>query len=240
MKPTKKGKLGKYISLAIFLLLAILFIAKFGGPSILRLYVETGIGTCQKIPILCMAPKEEILNPNINKDYILELLTYKFPKMSISVPRGFAVSQERITKVYYKKRRKDNDTIIYLLYEEPNFFVNLFPQVNKHGLKDDYQFIRHTMYADLKNIKNLTDTFFVIMKSIFTPDVGDQNNLKMAQFSLPQRKGFINYNLSKTGNYFDCNVIDNQGNFFKIYIRDKEAVLDLDKVMTIISTAARP
>ena len=239
MKRTKKDKLSKYISLVIFLLLAILFIAKFGGPSILRLYVETGIGTCREIPILCMAPKEEITNPSINKDYILELLTYKFPKMIISVPKGFIVSQERIKKVYYKKR-KDSGAIIYLLSEEPNFFVNLFPQLNKQGIRDDYEFIKRTAYADLGGIKNLTDTFFVIMKSLFTPDVGNQNNLKMTQFTMPGKKGFINYNLSKSGNYFDCNVIDNNRIFFKIYIRDKEATLDLDKVMSIISTVEKP
>lgn len=239
MKRTKKDRLVKYISLAVFLLLAILFIAKFGGPSILRLYVEAGIGTCQKIPVLCMAPKEGIANPDINKDYLLELLPYKFPKMSISVPKGFTVSQERIKKVYYKKH-KDNGAIIYLLSEEPNFFVNLFPQLNKEGIRDDYEFIRRTMYADLGGIKNLTDTFFVIMKSLFTPDVGDQNSLKMAQFSMPRKRGFINYNLSKSGNYFDCNVIDNNGNFFKIYIKDAAARLDLDKVLAIISTLAKP
>ena len=46
----------KYISIAVTLLAAVLFVAKFGGPSLLKSYVETGIGTCEKIPILCMAP----------------------------------------------------------------------------------------------------------------------------------------------------------------------------------------
>jgi len=233
----KKKALGKYIASVIFLVPAILFIAKFSGPSILRLYIETGIGTCHKIPILCMVPEEEINNPLINKDYILGLLTYRFPKMTISVPKGFTVSQERIKKVYYKKSRKGNAAIIYLLYEEPNFFVNLFPQLKKQGIKDDYEFIRRTMHAKLTDIKNVTDSFFVIMKSIFTPDVGDQSNLKMAQFTVPGKKGFINYNISKTDNYFDCNVINEGGDFFKIYIKDKGATLDLAKVLAIISTA---
>ena len=235
----KKKNWGKYIATAIFLILAVLFIAKFGGPSILRLYVETGIGTCHKIPILCMVPEEEINNPLINKDYILGLLTYRFPKMTISVPKGFTVSQERIKKVYYKKKHKGNAAIIYLLYEEPNFFVNLFPQLKKQGIGGDYEFIRRTMSAKLTDIKNITDTFFVIMKSIFTPDVGNQSNLKMAQFTMPGKKGFINYNISKTDNYFDCNVIDDEGDFFKIYIKDKGATLDLSKVLAIISTATK-
>jgi hypothetical protein len=239
MKRLKRNKLLKYLWLGLFLLLAVLFIASFGGPSILRLYVKAGIGDCRKIPVLCMVPREEITNPAINKDYILELLPYKFPKMVISAPKGFTVSQERITKIYYKKHR-DKGSIIYLLSEEPNFFVNLFPQLKKQGIRDDYEFIRRTMYADLNSIKNLTDTFFVIMKSLFTPDVGNQNDLKMAQFSINGKRGFINYNLSKSGNYFDCDVIDASGNFFKIYIRDRQAALDLDKVMAIISTAAKP
>jgi hypothetical protein len=235
----KKKVLSKYIASAILLVLAILFIAKFGGPSILRLYIETGIGTCHKIPILCMEPQEKINTPLVNKDYILELLTYKFPKMSICLPKGFTVSQERMQKVYYKRKRKGSAAIIYLLYEEPNFFVNLFPQLKKQGIKDDYEFIRRTMSAKLTDIKNITDAFFVIMKSIFTPDVGNQSNLKMAQFTMPGKKGFINYNISKTDNYFDCNVIDDEGDFFKIYIKDKGATLGLDKVLAIISTATR-
>lgn len=238
MKAGRKSRLLRYAWLAVFLLPAVLFIAKFGTPSILRLYVETGIGDCKKIPVLCMSPKEEIINPAINKDYISELLPYKFPKMIIYVPRGFTVSQERITKVYYKKR-KDNGAVIYLLSQEPNFFVNLFPKLAKQGIRDDYEFIKRTMYADLKGIKNLTDTFFVIMKSLFTPDVGDQKTLKMVQFAISQKRGFINYNLSASGNYFDCNVIDDSSDFFKIYIKDTLATLDLDKVLAIISTAER-
>ncbi len=238
MKPRNKDKLLTYIWLAVFLSLAILFLAKFGGPSILRLYVETGIGTCQKIPILCMVPNEEITNPAINRDYIAGLISYRFPKMTILLPKGFTVSQERIKKVYYKKH-KDSGAIIYLLSEEPNFFVNLFPRLNKEGINDDYTFIKRTMYAELNNIKNLTDAFFVIMKSIFTPDVGNQDNLKIVRFAMPEKKGFINYNLSASGNYFDCNVIDEKGDFFKIYIKDKNAILDLDNVLAIISTVQR-
>jgi hypothetical protein len=233
----KKDTFARYITITVVLLLSILYVVKFGGPSILRLYVETGIGTCEKIPVLCMAPGQEIIRPEINKEYTAELLPYAFPKMSIYAPKGFTVGEERIKKVYYKKnKRKHIGSVIYLLYEEPNFFINLFPQLTKQGIDNDYEFIKRTMFAKLKDIKNLTDTSFVIMKGVFIPDLGDLKNVKMAQFMLSDKKGFINYTLSNSGNYFDCNIIDAAGNFFKIYIKDRDASLDLDKVLGIIST----
>jgi len=232
-----KERILKILSIIIVLLLAILFVIKFGGPPILKLYIQTGIGDCQKIPILCMAPQETIINPRIDKEYISELLPYKFPKIAVYIPKGFTVVQENITKVYYKKRkRQQSDATIYLLRQEPNFFINLFPQSTKQGIKDDYEFMRRTMYAKLSQIKNLNDAFFVIVKSIFTPDLGNQKNVKMAQFVIGDKKGFINYNLTKPDNYFDCNVINNEGDFFKVYIKDRQAKLDLDKVLAIIST----
>lgn len=233
----KKDVCGKYITIAIVFLFALAFVVKFAGQSILRLYIETGIGSCHKIPILCMTPQEEIINPTINKEYSAELLPYKFPKMEICLPKGFAVVQEGIKKIYYKKRKEQHSgAVIYLLREEPNFFVNLFPRLNRQGIIDDYEFIKRTMYAKLRDVKNLTDAFFVIMKGIFTPDLGDQKNVKMAQFRIADKKGFINYTLSHSENYFDCNIIDNDNNFFKIYIKDSGATLDLNKVLTIIST----
>lgn len=240
MKQARKNKPVKYFVFGIFLLFAFFFIVKFGAASILQFYVKAGIGDCQKIPILCMVPKERIINPIINKGYVSELLPYNFPKMNISVPRGFAVNLERITKVYYKKRPKDKGAIIYLLCEDPDFFVNLFPQMKKRGIKDDYEFIKLQAYADLNNIKNLNDTFFVIMKSIFTPDMGNQKDIKIAQLTMPQKKGFLSYTLSASGNYFNCDLIDNKGYFFKIYIKDKGATLDLLKALAIISTIQRP
>jgi hypothetical protein len=234
----KNKRLAKYISIAVVFLFAILFVAKFAGPSILRLYIESGIGSCQKIPILCLAPEgEAIINPDINKEYMAELLPYKFPKMEIAVPRGFSVVQQRIKKVYYKRKKfKDSGAIVYVLSEPPGFFVNLFPQLKNQGVKDDYEFIKRTMYAKLKEIENPTDAFFAIMKGVFTPDLGNENKVIMTQFRISDKKGFINYNLTQPDNYFDCNVIDNEGGFFKIYIKDKGANLDLNKVMAIIST----
>ena len=233
----KTKSLGKNISLAIVLLLCLVFVAKSGGPALLRQYVQSGIGDCQKIPILCMAPTEEINSPKINKEYLKELLPCKFPKMAINVPRNFSVYQEEIKKVYYKKmKRPHQEAAVYLLCQAPNFFVDLFPQLKKQGVQDDYGFIKRIMCAKLKNIKNLTDAFFVIMKGIFIPDLGDQKDVKMAQFTAADKRGFINYNLSKPDNYFDCNVINKQGDFFKIYIKDRGANLDLGKVLAIIST----
>ncbi|MCX5701801.1 MAG: hypothetical protein NTW64_02325, partial [Candidatus Omnitrophica bacterium] len=153
------------------------------------------------------------------------------------VPRGFSLIKEAVKKIYYKKnKRLDKGAVMYLLFVEPNFFTTLFPQANKQGINDDYEFMRRTMYAKLKDIKNLTDVFFVVMKCIFTPDLGDQKNVKMLYLQMPDRKGFINYNIAKTGNYFDCNIVNSNGNFFKIYIKDKVATLDLNKVFAIIST----
>jgi hypothetical protein len=185
-----------------------------------------------------MAPTKEIIDPNINKEYVQELLPYSFPKVTISVPKGFTVVQEMIKKVYYKRRiGKQNQPIIYVLHQEPGFFPNLFPQFKKQGIKDNYAFVKRTMYAKTTGIKTVTDAFFVIMKSIFTPDIGDQKKVIMAQFQAADKRGFINYNLDGQDSYFDCNVIDNKDSFFKIYIKDKGAILDLDKVLTIISGA---
>ncbi|MFH0763228.1 MAG: hypothetical protein V1925_05005 [Candidatus Omnitrophota bacterium] len=289
-----KQKAVKRISSAIAFMAALAFVVKFAGPAILRLYVEFGVGNCKTIPILCMAPEEKIIIPGpISKGYIQNLIPYNFPKMTVSVPKGFSVTQERITKDYYRKKSPHNSgAAVYVLYEEKDFFVNLFPQIKKRGINDNYEFIKRTMYARIKEMTNVTDMFFIIMKGVFSPDLGNQRNVKMAQFRMSDRRGFINYNLaaqqnnlssidksfviaspaafggeakqsrfleiaqpvtslSMTGegisaaprndgrapvNYFDCNVIKNNGDFFKLYIKDEAAQLDLNWVLAIIST----
>ncbi|MDD5166691.1 MAG: hypothetical protein PHQ57_04820 [Candidatus Omnitrophica bacterium] len=231
-----KKRILKIISIAIALLLGIAFIAKFGLSSLLRVYIEAGIGNCQKIPILCMAPTEEIANIEIDKGYAAELVPYEFPKMTVSMQKGFNVVQEMVKKVYYKKnKRLYNGSIIYVLYQEPNFFVELFPQLKKYGVTDNYEFIKRVMYAKVTNIANINDAFFVIMKGIFTPDLGQQRDVRMAKFMVGEKRGFINYNFSNSGSYFDCNVVEADGGFFKLYIKDKGAQLDLTKVLTIIA-----
>jgi len=232
--PSKK--LIKYLYSAIMLILAIAFVIKFGGPNILRFYVSYGIGDCKAIPILCMQPEEKIFTPQIDKEYLDTLVAQSFPKMSVSVPKSFNLVQELIKKPYYKKRHPNYKPIIYLLPQLPGDFIKLYPDVAKQGIKDNREFIRRLMYANLKKINNLTDTFFVIMKSIFTPDIGNQKISKMIKFKIENMTGFINYSMTEPNNYFDCNVLDDKDNFFKVYIRDSGARLDLNNVFAIIST----
>ncbi len=229
----------KIISGTAAFLIAIAFVMKFGGPAILRLYVETGIGSCQKIPILCMVPEEKFIVPAaIDKDYTGELIPQDFPKMTIRIPRGFKVIQEEIKRDYYKRKsRPYSDAAIYVIHEEPDFFIELYPELRKRGINDNYEFIKRTMYARIKNTANLTDLFFIIMKGIFTPDLGDQKGVKMTQFRMKDRKGFINYNLGDKENYFDCSIITDTGDFFKVYIKDAGSRLNLNWVLAIISTA---
>lgn len=227
----------KNISLAVFFALAILFLGTIGKPAILKSYIYTGVGNCKSIPILCKVPESKIVHPKIDQDYLNRLLPYVFEDMTISLPKGFTVVKGEIRKVYYKKWHKiEKGSVVYLLYRKPNFFINLFPNVVKQGVVNDYEFITRLRYAQPDTITNLTDTFFVVMKSIFTPDLGDQSSATVIQFASQDKKGFINYNLGPKENYFDCEIINNRGDFFKIYIRDKARALDLDKIFTIIST----
>lgn len=230
-----KEKAFRIIPGILLLFIAVVLTAKAVGPGILKMYVEYGIGSCQKIPVLCMQPSEEIVNISLEQEFILRLVPYKFPKMEVLLPKGFTVTQERIRKVYYKKRL-NTGAKIYLLQEEKDFFINLFSRFRKQGINDNYEFIRRIMYSDERNIKNLDDVFFVVMKGIFTSDIGSQKSAVMAKFSYSGKRGFINYNLSKPDQYFDCNIIDSEGRYFKVYIKDAGARLDLNKVMAIIST----
>jgi len=183
-----------------------------------------------------MQPDEKKLTPELNKGYADTLIPQRFPKMSISTPKGFNLVQELIKRRYYKKGHLGNNAVIYLLRQEPGAFIKLYPDVRKQGIKDNYEFIRRLMYANFSKVNNITDAFFVIMKSVFTPDVGQQNISRMIKFELGGKNGFINYTMAKPNNYFDCNVFDEQGNFFKVYIKDIGGALDLNNVFAIIST----
>ena len=232
-----KNKITKYLTVTVFLIFAIAFIAKFAGPQLLRYYVQTGIGGCEKIPIFCMFPSETINIQQVNSTYTAELVPHKASKISAFVPRGFDVVQELIMKVNHKKhKRMFKGNMIYVLCEDRDFFARLYPQLKKQGVNDNYEFIRRTMYAKENEISNITDTFFVIMKGVFIPDLGDQNTAKMIQVNIPGFKGFINYNFDKTGNYFDCDLVNADGIFFKVYIKDKSKTMDLDKVFAVLST----
>lgn len=226
-----------YFLIAVFLALAVLFIARFAGGPILRIYVQSGIGDCRRIPVLCMAPTQNIAGPQIDKEYAATLIYNRFPRMSVSTPRGFSVVQELIKKVYYKKhKRMDNGAVVYLLHQDPGYFISLYPQVKAQGVADNYHFMKRMLYSKESDINGITEAFFVIMKSIFTPDLGDQSGVVMAEISMAGKRGFINYSLGKKDNYFDCNIITDKDVFFKVYIKDRGARLDLDKVFAVIST----
>jgi len=235
-----KKKTVKILSIILALCLGAAFVVRFGGPGILRLYVETGMGVCSKSPVLCIKPNTEISEPLINEEYLAGLLLYKLPQMEIRLPKEFKVVKELVTKVYYKKRKdKLSGSVVYLLHENRDFFITAFPQVAKAGVRDDYQFITRVNNAQSAEIKNINDAFFVIMKGIFTPDMGSKNQVKISTFSIADKKGFITYSMGPEGNFFDCNMVSSSGDFFKVYIRDKNATLDIDKLAAIISTVRR-
>jgi len=233
-------RLIKYLASTIALSLGVAFVVKFAGPNILRQYISYGIGDCKSIPILCRQPQDYAFKPEINKEYLGTLIPQNFPKMSVAVPKGFDLVQELIKRPYYKKNHPNNHTnhksVIYLLFQGPGSFIKLYPDVRKQGIKDNAEFIRQLMGANLGQLNNLTDAFFVIMKSVLTPDIGNQSTAKMIKFELGEIKGYINYTMSKPDNYFDCNVLDEKDNFFKVYIKDAGARLDLNNVFAIIST----
>lgn len=231
-----KHKIKKNIFIGVSLLLGLLFVIKFSGVTLLRIYIEAGIGNCKKIPVLCITPQEEIINPAINSEYLAGLLPYKLAEIQIRIPKEFKVIKQKIVKEYYKKKRyKYNAATIYLLYKKPNFFINLFPQVQTQGIYNDYEFISRVMYASPADIDNLLDAFFVVMKGIFIPDLGEQNNVKMVKFRSLAQKGFIGYNIGEKENYFNCDIIAEDG-FYKLYIKDKAKLLDLEKALSIISS----
>jgi hypothetical protein len=229
-------KLSKYLILAFILIIAVAFVIKFSGPEILRQYISTGIGNCKTIPILCMQPEEKIFTPEIDNNYLATLVPQSFPKMTVFLPKGFTIIQELIKKTYYKRRHNQNKAVIYLLHQAPDDFIKLYPDVQKQGVKDNREFIKRVMYATLNKVDNISDAFFIVIKSIFIPDIGNQKIAKMIRFQIGDKNGFINYTLAKPNNYFDCNVLDSKDNFFKLYIKDIGCRLDLNNVFAIIST----
>lgn len=225
-----------FLSLLVFSAI-IAFLAVFGLPQVMRAYVSIGIGNCAKIPILCMEPQDTRMDFAVDKDYLQGLIPLKFPKTNIRVPKGFKVVQELISKPYFKKKKsRSQEAVIYLIHQPPGFFIQLFPQVKNFGVRTNAEFMRSLMHARASAIDNIDDAFFVILKSIFTPDLGDQKNLKMIQFKEGNRDYLINYNLAGQVYFFDCTILPEEGDFFKVYIKDINRTLDLNKVFAIIST----
>ncbi|RJO64309.1 MAG: hypothetical protein C4540_04145 [Candidatus Omnitrophota bacterium] len=232
-----KKKLTRFLPWIVVWSAAILTVTTFGKPYVLKTYVEMGIGTCNKIPVLCILPSQNFTNPQIDKNYILSLARYKIEEIEIALPKDFFVIKEQIYRAYYKKRKRtEKDSIAYLLYQNPDFFQSLFPQLKKYSLKNNYDFLSRILNARTPDIKDLPSTLFVILKSIFTPDIGPGSNIKIARFSVADKRGFITYNYTKEGNYFNCDIVNSKQEFFKVYLKDKKKELDIDKVLTIIST----
>jgi hypothetical protein len=232
-----KNRLARLAWIIIALIPALLFIAKFGGPSILKLYVQAGISHPENQAIFSLTPEPQIKRLVKDETYLAELKHYRLPQITISLPKEMKAVQGETTKYYYKRRPwRTSGSVAYLLYEKPNFFTGLFPQLSRQGIINDLEFLNRTMHARLEDIKTITDAFFVVMKGIFTPDLGDQKRLKIIKFSCEGKNGFISVNSGGKINYFDCNFFDPEGNFFKVCIRDVSSTLDLNKVCTIIST----
>ncbi len=232
MKKTPK----KYIYISIALFFGLIFVIKFAGSAILRVYLEYGIGGCKEIPVFCIIPEPEIINQVINEEYNLGLIEYQLPQVQINAPMEFKVIKQSVTKRYYKKKNsKTKDSVMYLVYEPPGFFVDLFPRVKKQGIDNDYKFISRLMSAKMSDVNSLTDAFFMVMKGIFIPDIGDQHNAQIVKFAGKKQKGFVTYNTNEEEGYFNCDIISEQG-YFKVYIKDSTKKLDLEKVLSIIST----
>lgn len=233
-----KNRFLKLINAVIILIIFVFVCIKFAVPAILRLYVETGIGSCQKIPILCVKANYEIINPIINEEAIFGLPYCELEDIQICAPETFKIVKQRLAKIYPGAKKYTNHTsIIYLFSGNKDFFVNLFPQLVKNRIiKDDYEFLSKLENSSINDIRTLTDAFFSIMKSILTPDLGSQNDVKIIKITTQKFKGFISYNTKNSSNYFDCNIVTEEGSFMKIYIKDKEKMLDLDKVIAILAS----
>jgi hypothetical protein len=227
----------KFISVIITFALALVFVVRFGTPSLLQSYVRFGIGDCRSIPVFCMVPVSCASITEAGWGSSFDPMPYFSENLAASVPRGFTVVEEILSRPFYKKhKRMDKGNVVYLLRKDKGFFPGLFPQLKASGVSDDYEFIRRVMNAKIAGIRNLTDTFFVIMKGVFIPDLGNQANVKMCAVELEGMKGFINYNLGDKDNLFDCNFIGRDGSFYKVYIKDREKRLGLAEVEAVVAS----
>ena len=239
----KKNRLIKVIAALVFILLGGFFVVRFGWPLLLRGYIQVGIGDCQKIPILCAVPVEQIKDPAVKNEYLGDMVCFRImlpkgePGLEINMPKDFTVVKQMVSKGYFKKFKfRGKGSVAYMLYRAPGYFVNLYPQLKTQGIMDDHTFLRRTMYAREGDVQDIVDAFFVIMKTVFTPGLGDWKALKMAQFTSRDKEGFISYNFTPQAHYFDCNMFDSKGDFLKLYIKDKQAKMGLDELFAILST----
>jgi hypothetical protein len=232
MSSKKSNRLLNKIPAAIFLFILLFFAFSFAAPTILRRYLELGIGSCKKIPVLCLLPQQKYFNivQNARQDFI----PFNFDRLKVSVPKGFSVIQELDKRYFYKKKKYLNKgSVIYTLRQDPGYFVSLFRDTKKYGINNNYDFIRRVAFASQKNIKGLNDAFFVVMKGIFIPDLGKQDNVEIGYFELKDKKGFIAFNMQGEHSYFNLDLVDINDNYYKIYIRDEGRKLDLEDVFGI-------
>jgi len=225
---------------AIFLVLAVVYIIKNASSPFLKLYVRQGMGDCRTNPILCAVPQVGQIAHQPDKAYLEELKLFRFDKLQILLPKDFKVVLEQSEKFYYKKRPwRARGGTVFLLLEPAGYFISMLPELKKKGITNDYEFIERLLSANLEGIATLGDVFFVVLKGLFTPNLGPGKEIKIVRFSTADKKGFISYNLGPSANYFDCNVFDSDGNYFAVYIQDALGKLKLENVLTIISTVKR-
>lgn len=230
-------RLLKYFLTAVILSLALFYVVKNAGPATIRLYIESGIGNCKEIPIMCSAPEDKFYQAKIDQDFVAMLHEYNLDQIHIHTPDGFKLVKQKIVIRYYKKKKdRSNGSTIYIVQKPVDFFVTLFADVTKNDVKNDYDFVSRVMNARINKINNLKDAFYVIMKGIFTPDLGDQASIKIVKVKAGTMNGFVSYNYEPHANYFDCNLLEKSGGYYKVYIKDKAKKLDLDKVVAMIST----
>jgi len=230
-------RLLKYFLIALFLSLGLFYAIKQGGPATLKLYIESGIGNCKNIPILCVAPEDNFYQARIDDEFIASLHEYDLDQIHIHTPEGFKVVKQKIVIRYYKKKKdRTRGSAIYIVQKPEDFFVTIFSDIIKGSISNDYDFVSRVMNAKINSIVNLKDAFFVIMKGIFTPDLGDQASVKIVKVKIGKMNGFISYNYETLANYFDCNLLEDGGGYYKVYIKDKAKNLDLDKVVSMLST----
>lgn len=236
-----KQKILSRALLFVILFLIFDFVAKFAGPELLKSYIASGIGTCQQNPVLCIVPEQEKLHFTSDKAFQSTLVPFRMPGVELYAPRRFTVIKERIKKVYYKRQRRvHKGQSIYVLSQPPDFFLDLFPQYRARGIQDDHQFFSRVMHAQLSAIEGTSDAFFVVIKSLFTAGLGEeQSGVKIVEFEGEGKKGFIAYNKSAGVNYFDCNIFTQDRQFFKLFVRDESLELGLQDVLTIISTVRK-
>ncbi len=232
-----RKRLLKYFLIALFVTFGLVYAIKQGGPATLRLYIESGIGNCIEIPIMCVSPEDKFHEAKLDSEFIVGLHEYQLDQIHIHTPEGFKVVKQKITMQYYKKKKdKTKGSTIYIVQKPVDFFVILFSDVTKNSIKNDYDFVSRVMNAKINRIMNLQDAFFVIMKGIFTPDLGEQASVRIVKVKVGKFNGFISYNYDPLGNYFDCNLLEEGGGYYKVYIKDKAKKLNLDDVVSIIST----